>query len=87
MPLNFDILFQILSFYPGARQSETTHWREESSFDTRPLVAEYPLHRAAVSFAGSVKEKNRKYVQTKLAYRNCKNLLEIREENLFVHTN
>ena len=43
--------------------------------------------RAAVSFAWSVKEKNRKYVQTKLAYRNCKNLLEIREENLFVHTN
>ena len=30
--LNFDILFQILSFYPGARQSETTHWWEESSF-------------------------------------------------------
>lgn len=33
------------------------------------------------------REKNRKYVQTKLAYRNCKNLLEIREENLFVKTN
>ena len=28
-----------------------------------------------------------KYAQTKLAYRNCKNILEIREENLFVYTN
>ena len=51
-----------------------------------PWLCRFPWAMGAKDW-WSVKEKNRKYVQTKLAYRNCKNLLEIREENLFVKTN